>query len=232
MKKVIAIMMVLAIVAGAVFAAVGDKQTHSLTVKTVVDEKLPAFQLRFTGKTITEATANQITTYSLGNNATVSTNDDGTGTYKAETFVNNTTTDYTDAADPLYVGFDLGTAGDHPATFEAYLVQNGEGYYAKTYKSFTLEFGGGRFTGLKVKGGDITDVTKGDPKSITVTEGSLASGGSISASGRVATINFNGDACPDEAVVVATAVYTWAGITNLDMGAYTADITLTITNTN
>ena len=231
MKKVIAIMMVLAIVAGAVFAAAGDKQTHSLTVKTVVDEKLPAFQLRFTGKTITEETANQRTTYSLGNNATVSTNDDGTGTYAAETFVNKTT-DYTDAADPLYVGFDLGIAGDHTATFKAYLVQNGEGYYAKTYKSFTLEFGGGRFTGLKVKGADITDVTKGDPKSIAVTEGSLASGGSISASGKVATIDFNGEACPDEAVAVATAVYTWAGITNLDMGAYTADITLLITNTN
>lgn len=231
MKKVIAIMMVLAIVAGAVFAAVGDSQGHTLTVKTVVDEKLPAFQLRFSGSTITEATVQGRTTYTINNDsADVATNDvatDGDG----ETFVDKADS-YTDSADPVYVGFDLGVEGTYPVHFFAYLVQNGEGYYAKTYKSFTLEFSDGRFDDLKVRGDDIDDVTKGDP-TISVAPGTeLTTGGTITASGDTATIVFNGQTCPSHEVMVADATYTWTGIKDLDMGAYTADIVLTITNTN
>ncbi len=227
MKKVFAILLVLALVAGSVFASTTDSETHALKVKTIVEEKLPAFQLRFTGKTIT---ANNDGSYTLSETAsTVSTND--TTETKGVTFVNNGAR--SDDADPLYVGFDLGTSGDDKtATFYAYLVQNGEGYYAKTNKDFVLTFSDGEFDDLYVRNVKLTG-NEGKPKSIvaTATTNNLSTGGSVTASGKALTVDFNGDTCPSSAVQLGYAVYTWAGIPNLDMGTYTADVLLTVTTT-
>lgn len=227
MKKVFAILLVLAVAAGFVFAATTDTETHSLKVKTIVKEKLPAFQLRFIGETIT---ANDDGSYTIGaeDGATVSTND--TTETKGVTFANGKS--YTDSADPLYVGFDLGTTGNKTATFFAYLVQNGEGYYAKTNKDFILTFSDGEFDDLYVRNAKLTG-TEGEPTSIvaTATTANLTTGGSVTASDEALIVDFNGDTCPESAVQLGYAVYTWAGIPNLDMGEYTADVLLTVTTT-
>ena len=220
MKKIFAILMVLALVAGFAFAAV-DTERLQLKVESVVAEKLPAFQLRFEGKEIDRTDANNhVVTETVKN---VATNDAVAG--QGATFANSAADPKYEDAEVLYVGFDLGTSGDHTADFYAWLVKNSEGYYAKTKKPFTLTFSDGVFTGLKSKGADIED----SEPTISVTPGTLTSGGSISASGAKATITFDGTSCPESEVQVAKATYTWTGIPQLDMGSYQANIKLTVT---
>ena len=219
MKKVFAILLVLALVAGFVFAA--DTEMHELTVETIVTEKIPAFQLRFTGNTI-DTTG---TDHAVGTGTdTIETNDSGVA------FANNAET-YTDAT-VLYVGFDLGVSGDKTATFYAWLVQNSAGYYAKTKKPYTLKFSDGVFEGLKAHGSNLGDGTLA-PKNI------LPAGLSTMPSGITSTtasdaddtvrIVFNGASCPEAATQVASAEYTWEGQPTLDMGSYQANILLTVT---
>ncbi|GEM_PF-3556126 len=229
MKKVFAILLVLSVVAGCVFAI--DTESHQLAVQTIIKEQLPAFQLRFTGKEVT-AVSGKTNEYTIGNtDITVATND--TSTTQGATFANDpnaaTTPTYTDST-KLYVGFDLGIATTHTAAFHAFLVKNTDGYAARTNKQFTLTFSDGTFTGLKANGSTHADIS---PDSIvtTATTSNLTSGGTVAPSSdkKALVVTFNGASAPNSAVDLGYATYTWTGDATLDMGAYTANIKMTIT---
>jgi hypothetical protein len=224
MKKVFAILLVLAVVAGCAFAE-NATETHSITVNTVVAEKLPTFQLVFNA---TGTVANDVVTTVEGG-VKVTTNTDRIA--YDETTAATRDADRSDA----YVGFDLGISGNHNATFDVYIVKSlvsaatdtsaEVGYYARTKNSYTLTFGGGVFDDLKASGDDAADITP----SIVASEGSVVTGiSSIDATNEVVTVAFSGQAVK-ASTKVASAVYTWEGNPLLDMGTYDTDIILTVT---
>ncbi|MBQ3696947.1 MAG: hypothetical protein II883_03425, partial [Spirochaetales bacterium] len=81
MKKAITILAVLIVLVGAVFAA----ETHSIKLKTVVDEVLPAFQLSNTALTAKNSAGETMAKQQQYTNANKAVVDVEDGDYKAET---------------------------------------------------------------------------------------------------------------------------------------------------
>ncbi len=219
MKKVFAILLVLAIVAGCVFAA--DSENHSLKVYSTVDEKLPAFQLRFTSST------NSTTKYHFAD------------TNNTELTVGSVSYDSNNKPEAGYVaddsGIDIGVSEAQSVDFYAYVVTNKEGYHAKTKRTFTLVFGGGSFTHVfrNGEGGAATDVLDVDSIAVAAENGS-AKGINWSniddTTAKTVVVPFNGESVNADEVLLCTATYTWKGEDEIDMGTYFADITLSITS--
>ncbi len=226
MKKVFAILLVLALVVGFAFAdPTNATETHSITVNTVVGEKLHTFQMVFNA---TGTVANDVVT-TVDGGVVVTTNTDRIAYDKA------TATTRDGDKNNAYVGFDLGVSGSHTASFEVYVVKSlvseatstvaEVGYFARTKNTYTLTFGGGVFDDLKASGEDASDITP----AITASAGTPVTGiSSINAANEVVTVAFSGQAVK-AATKVASAVYTWAGNPLLDMGTYDTDIILTVT---
>ena len=219
MKKLIAILMVMAIVAGFVFAADGPKETHTLKVYSTVEEKVPAFQLRF-GATITNETSEKYN-YTTGQ------------TYAVGSTAVDEQGNPTNAQD---VGFDISEKGTHTQTFDAYLVENSEGYLAKTKAQYTITFSDGIFKNVKRKGvgGAETDTLAADSISVAENDDAVADAGITSItpgadSTSVATvIQFSGNTVSTNDLKLCSATYTWTGDPTVDMGTYFADIKLEI----
>ena len=216
MKKLIAILAIMMVIVGAVFAdptptpESGNSETHKLHVKSNVLEVVPAFQLWFGDGTV--ATVEKT-------NATP--ND----------FVNGGSYDpYANAA--LYVGFTLDEGGD--VTVVAVLANK-----AKINKAFDLAFSDGTFS-VNRNGQPETF----GPTSITTTAGGVITGTSsiakvkeanaeAAAADAAVRVTFNGTTVTATNPVLATAIYSYTGDPTIDPNAtgeyYYADIVLTVT---
>ena len=224
MKKFFAILLVLALVVGFVFAADGT-ENHTLTVYSVVGEKVPAFQLRYGNvKTNTNVKFTDGTTY-----------DD----YLADA----TTRSATNLDNAQATSFDISDIttnnGVHTAAFTVYLVKNKDGYNAKSTAKYTLTFSDGVFDDVYRKGvkSDLkpTNISVAPNDSAVEAEGNSAVGiTSITPAAAnptsVATpVVFSGTTVNSDELLLATATYTWTADQTIDMGTYFADIQLTIT---
>ena len=217
MKKLIAILMVLVVVAGFAFAGT---ETHQLRIKSVVDEKLPAFLLQYG---------------SSYDGTAVHTNDGRTVFTASATYP--ATTD--PATAPTVANedevFDLsvipaGNDGKYPVTFVAVLVKNSDDYYAKTTRTFTLTFSEGDFLNVTAQKvaytvGKTISVTPATKANDLTGIASIAAG---TADNSVDVV-FNGETVNADNVVVASATYTYTPNKNIDKGTYYADVKLTIT---
>ncbi len=229
MKKVLTILVVLALVAGFAFADGNDpapaapsahSEAHTLRVKADVTEVLPVFNLFHVEgtDTNTNAVANE-----FAKNA------------KYESLM-----DDDEAQD---VGFKLDRAGSFTVTAE---VINS----VKTNKSFTIEFAGGVFTvnrktaegkyspkQIKVTNGGANEAIKQfgtatdssvNTSITTDTTSTLKASTSVTFSGKKGT----GATTP---ITIATAKYEYPGDDSIDPTAanefYYADVTMTITST-
>lgn len=111
MKKIFAILLVLALIAGFVFAeTTPETENHYLRVYSEVGEKVPAFQLRYSTVVRTNSGAVKFTN----------------GTSYTEKQTND------DAANINFDISDISTEDKlHSAAFTVYLVKNSEGYKCK-----------------------------------------------------------------------------------------------------
>lgn len=227
MKKVFAILLVLALVAGFAFAEVTGTDTHKLTVSSTVGEHLPAFQLRFTGRTINIDAYGNVTDKETG--LTTVTND-GKVAFVTASDPNYVDT-YTTERNTLDAGWDLGDGKVHRATFYVYIVKDEDDYTARTKRTYTLTFSDGVFEEVKSKGDDyngdgkLSPVIAAAPADVASIDGITSS----TAEGAVTTVKFSGSSCPETDTEVASATYEWQGDKLIDMGTYYADIVLTIT---
>ncbi len=213
MKKIIAILLVMAVVAGFVFAdepASTASETHKLRIQSTVGEKLPAFQLM----------------YGSEYNANAAHTNEG-----KVVFTNGE--EYPETGDPTIANssavFDLSVGTSHAVDFVAILAKNAAGYSAKTTKGFTLKFSGGVFS-VKKSGGDATvtpeiAVTKKNVSDVGITSISDPSDNSV-------TVQFSGKTVTEDNLALATAKYTYTSDKDIDMGNYFADVLLTVTTTN
>ncbi len=226
MKKVIAILAVLVLVAGFAFAdgetttTTTHSEQHSIKIKADVTEVLPAFQMKVSAGSGSAAVESGLT-----------------NTGKA-VFYKTTAGAYTPASnDGLDVTFNLDENGSVVATV---YVAN----LAKTTKSFALEFGGGVFdvkidkadaehapktitteAGTKVTG--IKDITLGN----AATSGNPESG---TATNKIVNVVFNGTKMTAENAAVASATYAYEGNSKIDPTKeneyYFADVTMTVSS--
>ena len=225
MKKVFAILLVLALVAGFAFAADGT-ENHTLTVYSVVGEKVPAFQLRYN---------------------TVKTNEDAVKFTDGKTYdkylADATARSASNLDNAQATSFDISDIttnnGVHTAEFTVYLVKNKDGYNAKSTAKYTLTFSDGVFDSVKRKG--VTSTLA--PTSISVAantsaveaEGNSAVGitsitpAAANATSVATPVVFSGTTVNSDELLLATATYTWTADQTIDMGTYFADIQLTIT---
>ena len=210
MKKLIAILTVMFVIAGAIFATAPENETHTLRVQSTVGEHLPAFQMRFeTGRTIT-VDPTYGTVEVTATNQTATTNSDASAY--------NRNVAGTETQDTIYdIGWDLSAPGTHTATFKVYLVQS-NGNSAKTKRTFSLTFSNGAFTGLTVRNTPIDNIVPTIVASgVQAFTGITSSTADQQVAGKVDVI-FNGKTCPTADTEVASAVYTWTGNEDLDMG--------------
>ena len=214
MKKLIAVLAIMVVLAGAVFAA----ETHRITIKGDVTVVVPVFGLNlgtYTTNAATLTTVNTVAPY--------------TTQYGAATTYGMTALDETDA---IAVTFKLDKGGS--VTFNAVLLNP-----AKQNASYTLEFGDGVFN---VSRNGITENQKLAPKSITTeakgagTGVSTALGDAVgqSTTNKKIAVTFNGTTV-DETLpyTLATAVYAYDADPTIDPttnGAfYYADVTMAVT---
>ncbi len=217
MKKVIAILTVLALLVSAAFAA----ETHTIRVKADVTEVLPAFQLKFSGAETNKATS--------GENPTPSAEVDLA-----------TDHDYKDLSTKPELSFNLDSAGNFTVT--AYVVNN-----VKSNNSYKLEFSGGVFavkrnktagsyspSEIKVTNGTVAKGVKeyGTATTATNTDSTADTTDSLKAN---TTVTFSGEtgAGATTAIKVAEAKFSYPGDEKIDPNAanqfYEADVVMTIT---
>lgn len=230
MKKVLTILVVLALVAGFAFADGNDpapaapaapsahSEAHTLRVKADVTEVLPVFNLFHVEGKDTNTNAEE-----FAKNA------------KYESLMDD------DKAQD--VGFKLDSAGSFTVTAE--VINN-----VKTNKSFTIEFAGGVFTvnrktvegkyspkQIKVVNGGTNEAIKefGTARDSSVntsittdTTSTLKASTSVTFSGKKGNV-------ATTPITIATATYDYAGDDSIDPTAkdeyYYADVTMTITST-
>ena len=225
MKKLIAILAIMVVLVGAVFATT-NTETHKIRIYSVVDEILPTFQLRYAA----ESAITNNSTVRFSNNATYL--DPTTG-------LNNNTTDSFDSH------FDIGAEtaeGALTVVFTCNLVADADTNFAKTQKSFTITFSDGVFA---VKRSGVTENQTLAPYSITSVAGVVTTGitsitpnnengastYTTGAKSSSTTVAFSGETVT-AAQVLTTATYAYTGDPTIDMGTYYADIVMTITNEN
>ena len=216
MKKVIAILAVMIVLVGAVFAA----ETHTIKVKSTIDEVLPVFQLMI----------------DLTKSADYYTN------ANKVKFDNGTYAELTEDPDTAKdVEFSLENGGD--VTVKCYLAN-----LAKTTHKYTLAFSDGVFavarnkvtlnqtrapksittsTGDNVE--DIYTITKGNALSNELVDPEDETQGYKPLTNQAIEVQFHGKTVETKDVVLAQAVFNYAPDTTIDPGTYFADITLSIT---
>ena len=211
MKKVFAILLVLAVVAGFVFADGGEK--HIINIKSTVGEVKPSFKMSFkTAVTNSNQLAVDVATPAAYGTADSTSNS-------------------------VDVGFDLSEGGDVSvvASIQKTKVTSGTTTtekFAKTVGTYYLTFSDGIFGSITANGAAHDDV---EPSSITLsssytTENAITGITSISLdqTNHKATIHFNGTAMTNVYDLV-TAKYTYAPDSTIDPDTYYADVVLTIT---
>ena len=215
MKKVFAILLVLAVVAGCVFAdTTTTTELHQMKVYSIVNEILPTFQLEYNGSSVTNA---------------------GKVNFTAQTTVPTNNTKETALNSNIDIGSETETNG-LTVSFSALLVADSDDNLAKTKKSFKLTFSDGVFDEVKRKGSETLGTLA--PGKIEVAAGSVGSTQTgitsitptnTSLTEPYATVVFNGTTVSN-AQTLATATYYYTGDPTIDMDTYYADILLTITN--
>lgn len=228
MKKVLAIFLVLALVAGFVFAA--DSETHKIKIKSDVTSIIPVFGLRY-GTDATKITNSTTGPYTAAQIAEENSglNDDDLHQY-SNRFGENASYSIDNAID---VNFNLDEGGS--VTIYAVLLNP-----AKQIETYNLTFGGGVFA-AKYHGDDHPVA----PESIVTaplasTNGVVASEGDDAESGetgnKVIGLTFNGYPVEDNLpLALASAVYTYKADNKVDLlpedEYYYADVTLLISAT-
>ena len=220
MKKLIAILVIAIVLVGAVFA-----ETHTLTVRTTVNGIIPAFQLRYgTGDVYTNKTADDNTTSVID----AATQFSATGTFGE---VNDYDDGYIQEAEDI-------SLTDVTADFYAVLAIGGK----QENVSYKLTFEAGAFN-TKVNGvQDSTTETACTSSTIAVAENyNATTHGAIVTLAQAASAITNNPANSKAWVITmkgapATSKIdlvkftpTWGRNPNVDIGNYTANVTLTIT---
>ena len=217
MKKLIAILAIMVVLAGALFA----DETHTVKIKADVNSIIPVFGLKQGGYKTNTATLDGETQY--------------TGDYTTE-YDRASTYGMTSNDDALLVSFKLDQGGS--VTFYAILLNN-----AKQIETYDLEFGGGVFTVSK----NGAPNQQHGPQTVTVTKGDNITGLTIADGAAATTalydkkigLTFDGKAISgvsnDNPHVLATAIYTYPQDLTIDAlpagSYYYADVTLTVSAT-
>lgn len=222
MKKVLTILVVLALVVGAVFADPNpNSEVHKITLKSTIGEVLPVFQLTREAFTGVKTNGDAINTAEETTN-TAETQIDGI----TENGVRYSTTAYAEyEMAELEVG-DLSKNGiEVDFTVK---VSNA----AKSLKTFLLTFEAGDFTVSRSSVENDTKNGKQPASAHAATENTAltkAHGVTTSASGDVLTAVFNGTTLSANGTMLGTYHVEYEGDSTIDPGEYTADIVLTIT---
>ena len=223
MKKLITILMVLAIVVGAVFA---ESETHSIRIKSDVDGELPMFQLILLNST--GVTNNEV------NNQTTNTTPNAFGTGENDSYAGNETD-----ATAVDVGFNLDEGGT--VTFIAKCANAARFSSNDTGRIYTLVFTGGTF---RVSRYGVASTTTGEGEQAVTTYEELAPAITVKQ-----TTNPSGFTYPETinngvkvkigtsgvktgetaGATMATAEFKYTADKSIDPGTYYADVTLTIT---
>lgn len=219
MKKVLAILVVLALVCGAVFAA----ETHKISLKSTIGEVLPVFQLVRAEYTGTTTDGSEFTTDEETTNTTGGINANGI----VEDGKRFTNTEY--SLTQLEVG-DL-SKYDVDVTFTV-KVSNA----AKSVRTFTLTFEAGAFSVSRNK---VVGSQAATTKTLTANEALVAADGvTTSADDQILTAVFNGTTLTpgNTGTILGSYNVVYPSDSRIDPSVgnetnatYTADITLTIT---
>lgn len=215
MKKAITLIFIFALLAGLAFAT--EQETHTIRLKSVVQNIRPEIQLK-----ITSVNGN-----SSSQGATNSANDgrgnvfDGTNNYSLG------------GSDGIEI-FSISEGGT--VTFQAVLKNE-----TNTNESYQLTFGGGVFTGVSRYGEE--NGTRG-PETITTSVGTEITAstsdkgiqsitlGSGESTNKPVIVSFHGaldkDVTYRNDVVLATAVYAYPEDKTINSNTYYADVTLTV----
>ena len=223
MKKLITILMVLAIVVGAVFA---ESEAHSIRIKSDVDGELPMFQLILLSSTGV--------TYNEVNNQTTNTTPNAFGTGENDSYAVNDTN-----ATAVDVGFNLDEGGT--VTFIAKCANAARFSSDDTGRVYTLVFTGGVFK-VSRYGVASTTTVEGEQTvttyeelipEVTVKQTTNPSGFSYPDTinnGVKVKIGTSGvKTGTDAGATMATAEFKYTADKSIDPGTYYADVTLTIT---
>ena len=207
MKKVITILAILVVLTSAVFA-----ETHKLTVKTVVADVTPSFQLRYG-------------TDGVYTNATADSNSIDTQSYPGQYGVTEDLT-VTTAID---LEQDIST-GDVTADFYAVLAVGGK-QKNKTYK---LTFTAGAFNTTNNGAEDLSPCTESainkvlsDEYAEVVVTDATTGNENEAVNSQFCTVTMKG-APAEEKIDLVKFSALWARNKDVDVGEYTADITLLI----
>lgn len=212
MKKIITVLTILAVLAGALFAA---SESHTIKITVTLLETLPAFQLTI-GDVVTN-NENGIPVEFV-NNATYAP-------YIAPVAANPN-------AEPPVAA--VAEANVYDASSDINFATNGGSVTvtakianaAQTTKGFTLVFSDGEFDVTRPAGAGTKT-----PQSIaaaTTIAGGTTGITSVAVTGSTAKVQFSGEQCVAN-TTLATATYTYTADTAIIPGTYYADLVLTIT---
>ena len=209
MKKAITILAVLIVLVGAVFA-----EEHRISVKTIVGEVIPSFQLKYGAAgvhTNTGADSNNIT------------NKVYNGQY-------GTAQEAYTVAEAVDVQQDISMT-DVTASFRAVLAIGGK----QNNKSYTLAFAAGSFNTTHNGAADATACSQtslnnlvGTTKQNVVISAATTDNPLTDGASKSTTITMKG-AAAEEAIDLVEFTAKWPRNEDVDVGEYTADVTLTIT---
>ena len=210
MKKLIAIVAIMVVLVGVVFAA----ETHQIKIQANAATVVPAFQLNV-GSVYTNTSATAFT-----NDAEVENSNPVTYTPR-----------YTDNTVADTINFE----STSEVTVYAYLVNN-----AKTIQNYSISFSDGVFKDVKRNGTvastaseyvSPTSIAATANPNIPTTQGVSATAGNAAYS---VALDFSGTTCTASAtarLLLATAVYSYAAHTDIDPGTYNAYIVMTVSTT-
>ncbi len=182
MKKFIAILAILTLVAGAVFAVDGATETHNIKLKTNVGGEIPAFQLQYVSGAKGTAT-------SVSNSTAVSYNSETAHTYD-NTVPGNNDVEVLDISKK-----------DIEVTFKVVLAND-----AKQVEDYELKFSASAFT--VTKDGQPGTVAVAD-EAVAVASDIADCKGVVSTgvSGNVVSLHFNGTNCEPGNLATYTVKY-------------------------
>ena len=214
MKKVFAIIAIMVVLVGAVFADGNPAETHTLHIKTVVDTIIPQFQLKI-ASTYTDAD------YITNNDNPINQFDDG-ASYRLGGNTDQTAIDVSDAVV-------LDKDGEQAIVFSAIIAnQPKTSSHGGTSRSWTLAFSGGAFAVTKA-GTDAT-ITP----TIATSNGADYNDGVTIVLGtgnnaNTATLTLTANQPSKAGIEIVKATYTWTGDRTVDPGTYETDVVMTVT---
>ena len=212
MKKLIAILVVMVVLAGVVFAATSE--THNVYIDSEVLPVVPKFQVKLEShQALNAQEATVVAGYVTNDAQTPSAYTDGAA-YHAEGDANDQTRQRV---------FSLEVGGT--VTVGAYLVNN-----AKQVKTYTIEFSNGAFTGIKVQGSGADDIAPSIAAFSSV-NADIDGIDAVTASTGSLTVPFTGTTVTDaepNALKLGYATFTYVAHPEVDPGVYNANILVTI----